>query len=142
MGQGPTPYYDTSQFRNWRYSSLQLRELRQLLNQKAQEILARNQELEKVRPQAYRLNGRTVDKLTMQQAQISLGHTFTDPPPPTTYLSVDEELLLVRFYCDQASKIVRDGFQLPDAVETTAVTYLKRFYLKNSVMEWHPKIVM
>ena len=78
----------------------------------------------------------------MQQAQISLGHTFTDPPPPTTYLSVDEELLLVRFYCDQASKIVRDGFQLPDAVETTAVTYLKRFYLKNSVMEWHPKIVM
>lgn len=51
-------------------------------------------------------------------------------------------MLLVRYYCAQAAKIVREGFQLPESLETTAVTYLKRFYLKNSVMEWHPKVVM
>ena len=73
---------------------------------------------------------------------MSLGHDFADPPPPTTYLSVDEELLLLRHYCLQASKVVRDGFQLPESLESTAISYLKRFYLKNSVMEWHPKIVM
>lgn len=55
---------------------------------------------------------------------------------------MDEEVLLVRYYCAQAAKIVREGFQLPESLETTAVTYLKRFYLKNSVMEWHPKVVM
>lgn len=55
---------------------------------------------------------------------------------------MDEELLLVRFYCDQASKIVQTGFNLPESVVTTAVSYVKRFYLKNSVMEYHPKIIM
>jgi cyclin H len=80
--------------------------------------------------------------LTAQQAQISLGHDFADPPPPTVYLSVDEELLLLRHYCSQASRVVRDGFQLPESLESTALSYLKRFYLKNSVMEWHPKVIM
>ena len=32
--------------------------------------------------------------------------------------------------------------RLPDEVEDTAMTYLKRFYLKNTVMDWHPKNVM
>jgi cyclin H len=27
-------------------------------------------------------------------------------------------------------------------VESTAMTYLKRFYLRNSVMDWHPKAIM
>jgi len=73
---------------------------------------------------------------------MSLGHDFTDPPQPTMYLTVDEELLLLRHYCSQASRIVREGFQLPESLESTAVSYLKRFYLKNSVMEWHPKVIM
>lgn len=33
-------------------------------------------------------------------------------------------------------------FRFPEEVEATAVTYLKRFYLKNTVMDWHPKNVM
>jgi cyclin H len=27
---------------------------------------------------------------------------------------------------------------LAEEVEATAVSYLKRFYLKNTVMDWHP----
>jgi cyclin H len=57
-------------------------------------------------------------------------------------LSVEDELLLVRFYCSQCSNICRAGFGLPEAVEATAISYIKRFYLKNSVMEWHPKNIM
>jgi hypothetical protein len=77
-----------------------------------------------------------------QEAQISLGHEFTAPPPASTYLSVTDELLLLHFYISQASKICRGGFGLPEVVESTAISYLKRFYLKNSVMEWHPKVIM
>ena len=55
---------------------------------------------------------------------------------------MEDELLLLRFYCTQVSQICRKGFGLPEVVESTAITYLKRFYLKNSVMEWHPKTIM
>lgn len=77
-----------------------------------------------------------------QEAQESLGADGPSPPPPTTYPSVEEELKLVNFYCDQASKICRQGFGVPEYVESTTISYIKRFYLKNSVMEWHPKNIM
>ncbi|KAL1410893.1 hypothetical protein Q8F55_001836 [Vanrija albida] len=120
---GESPYHESSQFRHWRYSRARLAALRAELNEKSKEVTKRNMAAEK-------------------EAQLSLGHAFTDPPPPTTYLSVDEELLLVRFYCKQASDICRQGFGLSEQVETTAISYMKRFYLKNSVMEWHPKSIM
>ncbi|GFZ50968.1 hypothetical protein JCM24511_08726 [Saitozyma sp. JCM 24511] len=120
---GPSAYHESSQFRHWRYSPAQLDKIRGELNQKSVEVVARNQELEK-------------------EAQISLGHEFTAPPPASTYLSVTDELLLLHFYISQASKICRGGFGLPEVVESTAISYLKRFYLKNSVMEWHPKVIM
>lgn len=53
-----------------------------------------------------------------------------------------DELLLVRFYCSHTSTICRQGFGLSEVVEATAIAYIKRFYLKNSVMEWHPKSIM
>lgn len=70
-----------------------------------------------------------------------MGHDF-QPPPLATYLSVEDELLLLHFYIIQVSAVCRKGFGLPEVVESTAITYLKRFYLKNSVMEWHPKTIM
>jgi cyclin H len=33
-------------------------------------------------------------------------------------------------------------FRFPEEVEATGITYLKRFYLRNTVMDWHPKNVM
>jgi cyclin H len=77
-----------------------------------------------------------------QEAQISLGHEFADPPPSQAYLSVEDELCLLHFYTAQTSAMCRKGLGLPEVVEGTAITYLKRFYLKNSVMEWHPKSIM
>jgi cyclin H len=55
---------------------------------------------------------------------------------------VDEELLLVKFYTAQVSTICRTVFGLPEVVESTAASYLKRFYLKNGVMDFHPKNIM
>jgi cyclin H len=80
------------------------------------------------------------NKLKPQAAQKEMGHDF-QAPPPTTYLSVQDELLLLHFYTTQAAAVSR-SFGLPEVVESTAISYMKRFYLKNSVMEWHPKTIM
>lgn len=45
---GPTPYHETSQYRNWRYSPTQLSAIRAELNAKSVEVFTRNSELEKV----------------------------------------------------------------------------------------------
>ena len=77
-----------------------------------------------------------------QQAQLHLGHQPTDAPSQPAYLTVEDELVLLRFYTDQTSKVCRGMFGLPETVEATAITYLKRFYLKNSCMEYHPRHVL
>ncbi|WVO16712.1 hypothetical protein L204_104393 [Cryptococcus depauperatus] len=123
LAPGLSPFHESSQFKHWRFSLAALETLRLELNSKSVEVAKRNTELEK-------------------KAQKSLGHDIPDPPPSTTYLTVADELLLLRFYCLQVSKICRQGFGLSEAVESTAISYVKRFYLKNSVMEWHPKIIM
>ena len=46
---GPSPYHESSQFRDWRYSPSQLSSIREALNVKSREVVARNTELEKVR---------------------------------------------------------------------------------------------
>ena len=49
--------------------------------------------------------------------------------------------MLVKLYVGKISQLC-GHFRFPEEVEATAVSYLKRFYLKNTVMDWHPKNVM
>jgi len=58
-----------------------------------------------------------------------------------SFLTPDEEHLLVKLYVSKIAQLC-GHFHFPEEVEATAVTYLKRFYLKNTVMDWHPKNVM
>jgi cyclin H len=58
-----------------------------------------------------------------------------------SFLTADEEHLLVQLYITKIAQL-SSFFKFPEEVEATAVTYLKRFYLKNTVMDWHPKNVM
>lgn len=117
-----TLYQETSQYLHWRYTSTELASIRSELNAKSVELVTRNSKLE-------------------EAAQAELGNEFV-PPPPTQYLSVDEELLLLKPYISQISTICQKGFGLPEVVESTAISYIKRFYLKNGVMDWHPKTIM
>lgn len=64
--------------------------------------------------------------------------TQADAP---TYLSVGEELAIIRFYLLRIGRLVR-AFQLPSLIESTAMTLMKRFYLRNSCMQFHPKLIM
>lgn len=58
-----------------------------------------------------------------------------------SFLTADEELLLVNLYVTKISQLC-GLFHFSEELEATAITYLKRFYLKNTVMDWHPKNVM
>ncbi|MCJ1304032.1 hypothetical protein MMC08_006844 [Hypocenomyce scalaris] len=56
-------------------------------------------------------------------------------------LSVEEEKKLVGYYCSRAMELA-DFCDFPTNVKGTAVQYLKRFYLSNSPMTYHPKEMM
>ena len=58
-----------------------------------------------------------------------------------SFLNEQEELLLVRHYLTKVVQLC-GHFRFPEEVEATATTYIKRFYLTNTVMDWHPKNVM
>ncbi|KAJ6509332.1 cyclin-like protein [Mycena vitilis] len=110
---GKTPLYEAStQFKNWRYSSQSLAKVRASLNAAAVAVIR---------------------------------NTFEADEPGSSsavsFLAPDEELLLVRLYASKIPQLC-GFFRFPDEVEATAISYLKRFYLKNTVMDWHPKNVM
>ncbi|KAL6713218.1 hypothetical protein ACLMJK_009339 [Lecanora helva] len=56
-------------------------------------------------------------------------------------LTVEEEQRLVGYYCLKAMQFA-DFAGLPTNVKATAVQFMKRFYLTNSPMTYHPKEIM
>ncbi|KAH8702458.1 putative cyclin Ccl1 [Talaromyces proteolyticus] len=55
----------------------------------------------------------------------------------------EEELTFVRYFCEQALEL-GDKYKpaLPTMVRATAIQFLRRFYLRNSIMTYHPKMMM
>lgn len=105
-------YESSTQFKHWRYSPETLVAIRTSLNNTAV--------------------GAIREKLEVNQPNSSAEVAF---------LAADEEYALVRHYFTKITQLCLH-FHFPDEVEATAVTYMKRFYLKNTVMDWHPKNVM
>ncbi|KAI9460891.1 cyclin-like protein [Lactarius psammicola] len=108
-----TPLFQSStQYKNWRFSTEQLRATRTALN---------------------------------EAAIAAIRNTFESDSPGSSsdvhFLGAHEELLLVKLYITKISQLC-GHFRFPEEVEATGITYLKRFYLKNTVMDWHPKNVM
>ncbi|EMD41772.1 hypothetical protein CERSUDRAFT_128886 [Gelatoporia subvermispora B] len=107
-----TLYEASTQYRHWRYSLQQLAHTRAALNTAA--VSAIREAFESDEPGS--------------SSNVS-------------FLSADEEHLLVKLYVGKISQLC-GHFRFPEEVEATAATYMKRFYLKNTVMDWHPKNVM
>ncbi|KAJ3554699.1 hypothetical protein NM688_g2974 [Phlebia brevispora] len=105
-------YEGSTQFRHWRFSPEQLRTARTSLNTAAVEAIR---------------NAFEADSAGSSSEVL--------------FLSADEENLLVKLYVSKITQLC-GLFRFPEEVEATAMTYLKRFYLKNTVMDWHPKNVM
>lgn len=58
-----------------------------------------------------------------------------------TPLLLEEESDILRFYLLRVGKLVK-AFHLPALVEATAMSLMKRFYLRNSCTQFHPKLIM
>lgn len=65
------------------------------------------------------------------------------PPEPSEieYLTVADEQALVGYYLTQVVALC-GALKFPEMVLATAITYFKRFYLRNTCMDYHPKNIM
>ena len=59
------------------------------------------------------------------------------------FLTLDEASTALRFYEEKLLEfLVRFNPPMPKGVQGTASQYFKRFYLNNSVMDYHPKEIL
>ncbi|KAG0151237.1 hypothetical protein CROQUDRAFT_57206 [Cronartium quercuum f. sp. fusiforme G11] len=118
----------STQFRHWRFSESGLEKARKDLNEGAVGRVRAKLEEEK-RAESNDTN-KTGGEVQMSTSAIE-------------YLTVSDELSLVTFYLTKISQLCRASFfRLPETVEATAMSYLKRFYLRNTCMDYHPKNIM
>ncbi|GAA5891756.1 hypothetical protein JCM6882_006196 [Rhodosporidiobolus microsporus] len=127
-------YHQSSQYRNWRYSKEGLEKIRLDLNTQAIERVRTLKEEEKAQQAATGAS---------EAAPPSASADDSAPPPPSEieYLTVQDELALVTYYLSQITPMC-GAFKLPEMVPATAMSYLKRFYLRNTCMDYHPMEVL
>ncbi|CEJ60124.1 hypothetical protein PMG11_08709 [Penicillium brasilianum] len=121
-------YRKSSQFRLWSYTESSLRSLRTTTNHIASE---------RVRAALRRARERHVSATGTPQP----GSDAEDKD--IECLTPEEELVLVRYYCEKTVEL-GDTYRppLPTNVRATAIQFLRRFYLTNSPMTYHPKSIM
>ncbi|KAK9320237.1 cyclin-like protein [Lipomyces orientalis] len=105
-------YRQGSQYRVWSFAAAELSSIREKVNRHA------------------------IAKIKKEHASKGL-----DDDQPVEFLSVEEEQDLVLYYCGKVQDMA-GVFKLPSHVKATAISYLKRFYLRYSVMDYHPKNVL
>lgn len=57
-------------------------------------------------------------------------------------ISIADQLLFLRYYMKQLGVLNETLVKLPFRVQACASVYFRRFYLKHSINEHHPKFVM
>ncbi|KAL4780610.1 cyclin-like protein [Aspergillus varians] len=131
-------YRTSSQFRLWSFTEDSLRSVRQNTNSLASD---------RVRVALRRA----------REARQSANSSATGTPNPNgsdvdtkggeendiECLAPEEEQELVRYFCEQIIQL-GESYKppLPTIVRATAIQYLRRFYVTNSPMTYHPKTIM
>ncbi|GAA5848299.1 hypothetical protein JCM9279_001002 [Rhodotorula babjevae] len=135
-------YHQSSQYRNWRFSKEQLDKIRQDLNEQAVERVRTLWEEERAQQEKTGTTGVEAPTPTEGSTSEPPSQPATPPAPADIeYLSVADEQLLVAYYLQQAVGLC-GAFKFPEIVTATALSYLKRFYLRNTAMDYHPKDIM
>ncbi|KAG0049313.1 hypothetical protein BGZ83_005883 [Gryganskiella cystojenkinii] len=116
-------YEQSTQYNHWRYTQEALDGIRNRVNKEAESNIRANIAEERALREEKNLD---VNDL---------------PGDDKEYLRVDEELALLGFYERKIGPIFKH-WKLPSYVFATAVAYMKRFYLENTVVDYHPKDVM
>ncbi|KAI1944227.1 hypothetical protein LOZ52_000352 [Ophidiomyces ophidiicola] len=114
-------YRTSSQFRLWSFTKEGLTSIRAKTNANA----------------CKRVKRASVNQPDAEKGTV--GHSDLD----IDCLLPEEELELVQYYCEKTLELA-DEYQppLPTTVRATAIQYIRRFYLTNSAMIYHPKDIM
>ena len=108
-------YGESSQYKRWTYTRDKLSNIRLEVNEEA---------------------------IVLTKQHIAQESDLGNPPKKEPeFPTIDEALLLVSYY---AAKAFETGaaFNLPSHLKATAATYIKRFYLHHSPLQYHPKSIM
>lgn len=131
---GPIPYKDvqqtymlSSQARNWRFSARQIAKMRKDGNEAAQQRLKEIWQRERELP--------LIGGGEEEEPEASSSST------PIDFLDVEDEQALISYYFTRVRQLVK-AFFLPELVEATTITFIKRFYLRNTCMDFHPKHIV
>ncbi|KAE8220995.1 hypothetical protein CF319_g5570 [Tilletia indica] len=130
-------YSQSSQFQNWRFTQHQLDTLREGANQGARRRVAEAWSAANGKGKERARDDGEEDHDGAQSEDPSSSKTPINLPFPT----VSDELELIKFYLGKVPGLTR-ALTLPEFVGAAAMTYMKRFYLRNSCLEWHPKHIM
>ncbi|KAI8075962.1 cyclin-like protein [Halteromyces radiatus] len=117
MDNKPALYEESSQYRHWRFSPSQLWEIRQSCNEAAIQRVRKNIEEDKA-----------ASKTTSEEKE-------------PVFITADEQVKLCRYYEEQI-QVICPHLKLSDMVMATALIYMKRFFLRNTMMDYHPKDIL
>ncbi|CAO2649619.1 Nn.00g070040.m01.CDS01 [Neocucurbitaria sp. VM-36] len=127
-------YRNSTQFRNWSFTTQQLAAQRLTTNLQATERVKANV----ARQRAQRAQQIESDSL---DSGVENGSGANTPNPLSSdrevdCLTADEELKIVDEFCERAIKL-GEHCRFPFEVTATCIQYLRRFYLYNSPMTYH-----
>ncbi|CAG8575093.1 24104_t:CDS:2, partial [Cetraspora pellucida] len=135
-------YTETSQYRNWRFSKANLQETRENNHTLAVERVKKKVLEESI------LQKQTLDASSAHSEQTESVDSPRLIPVEIEYLTLEDELALCNFYETRIppmanyfpKEVIENKFT--DKVKATAITFAKRFYLRNTVMDYHPKEII
>ncbi|CAI5005765.1 CFC_HP_G0015160.mRNA.1.CDS.1 [Saccharomyces cerevisiae] len=115
-------YRHSSQYRMWSYTRDQLQEKRVDTNARAIAYIEENL-----------LKFREAHNLTEEEIKVLEAKAIP--------LTMEEELDLVNFYAKKV-QVIAQHLNLPTEVVATAISFFRRFFLENSVMQIDPKSIV
>ncbi|KAI5285057.1 hypothetical protein KEM54_000867 [Ascosphaera aggregata] len=146
-------YRASSQFRKWSFAPTALQAIREKTNAAACErvraAIRRSREITRTQQQQQQQQQQTLldskhGDTPMTGSDVSPGEgDGSEQQQKDDCLTADEELKLVQHYCQMCMSL-GDQYDppLPTMVRATAIQYIRRFYLTNSPMTYHPRSIM
>ncbi|EJD41505.1 cyclin-like protein [Auricularia subglabra TFB-10046 SS5] len=105
-------YEASSQYKHWRFSPAQLQRMRENMTNSAAATI-----------------------------RAAFERDEAGPSSKVEFITPADESALVRHYATKVPQLCAH-FRFSEELEATAISYMKRFYLKNTVMDHHPKNIM
>ncbi|KAF9429970.1 hypothetical protein BGZ94_008838 [Podila epigama] len=115
-------YEQSTQYTHWKFTQNELSDRRSKMNLAAVASIQAN----------------IAEERRLRELQ---GMSVSDLPTELSFPTVEQELALLGFYERKIVQIFR-FWKLPSYATATAIAFMKRFFLENTAMDYHPKDVM